>query len=204
MHIFSPPMLKFQFTPLREGRPRPVVQHFHHDAISIHAPPRGATRGAYPIRRLRLFQFTPLREGRPPEPLGRNATKAFQFTPLREGRHQRTGLPHFRRSISIHAPPRGATRHTHLHSCIGYISIHAPPRGATQNGNKLLHRDEFQFTPLREGRPRLNAPRIIRELISIHAPPRGATIIWIQCFLSANISIHAPPRGATTPRQLYY
>ena len=76
------------------------------------------------------------------------------------------------------------------------ISIHAPPRGAT----------------------RLNAPRIIRELISIHAPPRGATAFLVGSheldnfnsrpsargdqeeragFVIDNISIHAPPRGAT-------
>ena len=36
-------MVIFQFPPLREGRPCPVVQHLHHDAISIPAPPRGAT-----------------------------------------------------------------------------------------------------------------------------------------------------------------
>ena len=33
----------FQFTPLREGRPRPDAGAQHGRAISIHAPPRGAT-----------------------------------------------------------------------------------------------------------------------------------------------------------------
>ena len=35
------------------------------------------------------------------------------------------------RSISIHAPPRGATNQPPRVTRIGIISIHAPPRGAT-------------------------------------------------------------------------
>ena len=34
------------------------------------------------------------------------------------------------------------------------ISIHAPPRGATQCPARRDNRVVFQFTPLREGRPR--------------------------------------------------
>ena len=55
------------------------------------------------------------------------------------------------------------------------ISIHAPPRGATllrlgMNGDEF----KFQFTPLREGRH--DKPFWgVCEAISIHAPPRGAT-----------------------------
>ena len=39
-------------------------------------------------------------------------------------------------NISIHAPPRGATR---LAGCVenrAFISIHAPPRGATRKKEK--------------------------------------------------------------------
>ena len=60
------------------------------------------------------------------------------------------------------------------------ISIHAPPRGATHelhNGNA----DEiFQFTPLREGR-RLDYDQFRLYIrISIHAPPRGATSVGVS------------------------
>ena len=102
--------------------------------------------------------------------------KKFQFTPLREGRHPRAPrvlLPHHfnsrpsargdnssdemigDKSISIHAPPRGATCvRVWLEKCSS-ISIHAPPRGATFRLQRDYH----------------------GALISIHAPPRGAT--WI-------------------------
>ena len=57
------------------------------------------------------------------------------------------------RLISIHAPPRGATRAALPVACVVPISIHAPPRGATDGG----------------------VARRNRRVISIHAPPRGAT-----------------------------
>ena len=97
----------FQFTPLREGRPHPGARRFHF-SISIHAPPRGATRYEVTDAASGEFQFTPLREGRPnafstlsvlvyfnsrPSARGDGASSSstggaalFQFTPLREGR----------------------------------------------------------------------------------------------------------------------
>ena len=83
-------------------------------------------------------------------------------------------------TISIHAPPRGATHKFRTGYAVDYvISIHAPPRGATA----CL---------------RLPCDCII---ISIHAPPRGATLRLIQIHQRRLISIHAPPRGATPPNQ---
>ena len=55
---------------------------------------------------------------------------SFQFTPLREGRPQVAFYVAYEDSISIHAPPRGATSCTS--GSVGYML--------------------FQFTPLREGR----------------------------------------------------
>ena len=79
-------------------------------------------------------------------------------------------------SISIHAPPRGATMA--LATCLagsGHISIHAPPRGATRARMIVAPLVLFQFTPLREGRPQPACPLSLPLSISIHAPPRGAT-----------------------------
>mgnify|MGYP007095934489 FL=1 len=57
--------VRFQFTPLREGRHRRHASRQPRDVISIHAPPRGATCvSAALCAALSLFQFTPLREGR--------------------------------------------------------------------------------------------------------------------------------------------
>ena len=120
--------------------------------ISIHAPPRGATRAIRAIlqsqdfnsrpsargdarspgktRRVPLFQFTPLREGRPRDALHGAKPGQFQFTPLREGRRAQ------------HRPVRTVLE----------ISIHAPPRGATKSWTCWDGLTQFQFTPLREGR----------------------------------------------------
>ena len=104
----------------------------------------------------------------------------------------------FADTISIHAPPRGATILSFFDmggeedfnsrpSARGdlrrksqaspfRISIHAPPRGATHG----LHASDSALC------------------ISIHAPPRGATRdSWGNQRKQDVISIHAPPRGAT-------
>ena len=138
------------------------------------------------------------------------STQAFQFTPLREGRPYNSRDHAILSSISIHAPPRGATRLNSSKStpltdfnsrpsargdqprfekqATFSISIHAPPRGATKW--KILCS--------------------IPSPISIHAPPRGATFNRLGVFLGRHISIHAPPRGATksvkwfAPRTAYF
>ena len=99
--------------------------------ISIHAPPRGATADAFFFAQFYKFQFTPLREGRPEKSLEKKKSISFQFTPLREGRLIASG------KISQNQ----------------LISIHAPPRGATKLPSASVKYSEFQFTPLREGRP---------------------------------------------------
>ena len=122
-------------------------------SISIHAPPRGATRTENPPCCRLLFQFTPLREGRHPN------INSFLATVR----------------ISIHAPPRGATRWRRNEVSARRISIHAPPRGATMPPKFVTNPVLFQFTPLREGRPSFSRYFRIARTISIHAPPRGAT-----------------------------
>ena len=101
---------KFQFTPLREGRP------FQSPQLCVSFP----------------FQFTPLREGRHfltfPDLHGRGL---FQFTPLREGRRawRVLGLleSHFNSRPSARGDKRRGRRRKQ-----SPISIHAPPRGATR------------------------------------------------------------------------
>ena len=145
---------QFQFTPLREGR-LDVRSFAVRGKISIHAPPRGATPMVKASVSPAGFQFTPLREGRRCACGVVRGMTIFQFTPLREGRQRVLDVPRCAYEISIHAPPRGATASFLRRLLWRDISIHAPPRGATfaiPNGG--YRAKAFQFTPLREGRPR--------------------------------------------------
>ena len=99
------------------------------DFISIHAPPRGAT---FPRSSrwwtLRHFNSRPSARG-DYKALTTYSPTTFQFTPLREGRLEGAEL-----------------------SAVISISIHAPPRGATPRFRCSTTCCLFQFTPLREGR----------------------------------------------------
>ena len=122
---------KFQFTPLREGRP--------------------AARATVSIT-TNAFQFTPLREGRRQSNSSAAISAVFQFTPLREGRPS-TCSP-TRKSSYFNSRPsaRGDLLWLSDNVCPANfnsrpsargdceergsgnrqdISIHAPPRGAT-------------------------------------------------------------------------
>ena len=230
----------FQFTPLREGRParrrvprprcnfnsRPSARgdaiynkaDFQYARISIHAPPRGATKRDGEKKEHIVFQFTPLREGRQSRQASSGSAWTFQFTPLREGRLEQTGLKKGE-LISIHAPPRGATFPWRL-QCGAFlfqftplregrpnplmisfsrsISIHAPPRGATVADFSLVDEEEqFQFTPLREGRLLGNGVELEDDAFQFTPLREGRPGLALVVWLHRRISIHAPPRGAT-------
>ena len=145
----------FQFTPLREGRPAFARRRKTPYIISIHAPPRGATRlSAHSAILAFHFNSRPSARG---DALRKSQCERFQ-------------------PISIHAPPRGATTLLVCNRITVEISIHAPPRGATRGFAKLIAAGQFQFTPLREGRPHRSSQQTQQTDISIHAPPRGATM----------------------------
>ena len=232
---------EFQFTPLREGRlrrrhpqkrladfnSRPSARGDVHgvcwgywNLISIHAPPRGATtlQPATPPRC--VFQFTPLREGRhvpdqPAEPVPHfNSRPSARGDPILSalfipetisihapprGATLAGGREKRRFIISIHAPPRGATVYGYNDVQNPSISIHAPPRGATWNVSASAIMLVFQFTPLREGR-RADVGDEHFLAISIHAPPRGATRPFVGAFLLRNHFNSRPSaRGDTSP-----
>ena len=193
----------FQFTPLREGRPRCGVVCCQILQISIHAPARGATMRRRPRSAWRYFNSRPCERGDAYESgymagrlisihaPARGATgparrsrpnPLFQFTPLREGR---PGRPRFRRwglyfnsrpcergdvdllcalgsvcEISIHAPARGATSGG-SHHLVGTANFNSRPceRGDLRRQPPPGRHSQFQFTPLREGRP------VLRDLM---------------------------------------
>ena len=131
------PSIKFQFTPLREGRP---------------------TRRAKRLDGI-LFQFTPLREGRlnavqyehsqdyfnsRPSARGdafpgvrESGRREFQFTPLREGRRCSTRITSSPTYFNSRPSARGDTNDFVTFLCVS-ISIHAPPRGATAKDMQFL------------------------------------------------------------------
>ena len=172
---------------------------FPNSLISIHAPPRGATRTS---RR------------RKPE-------KHFNSRPSARGDTSPDTTTGRDNHISIHAPPRGATLQARRAS--GGLS-HFNSRPSARGDIKNCHTApaiKFQFTPLREGRRARRCPARLHPLdfnsrpsargdrrsaaasndchaISIHAPPRWATCGAPDTVTFRFISIHAPPRGATT------
>ena len=236
--------MAFQFTPLREGRHRKKMRkralHDFNSRPSARGdglqcgiilsgqtfqftPLREGRRAQYWFPVPEVFQFTPLREGRH-VPVGLRLTaRIFQFTPLREGRPSRTGANPGAEAISIHAPPRGATRsadaarHTpnfnsrpsargDRYRAASYsarkISIHAPPRGATVWLDEEPLDWPFQFTPLREGRRQPGGKRRNTHDFNSRPSARGDKSPG-RTPGGSHISIHAPPRGATHPRETF-
>ena len=127
------------------------------------------------------------------------ATSYFNSRPSARGDDSVYAIRAMLETISIHAPPRGATQRLAKVAFGAVISIHAPPRGATRShrGRKESPRN-FNSRPSARGDGSTYAALCALGYISIHAPPRGAT----DCDYHGRgdgsvISIHAPPRGAT-------
>ena len=165
--------------------------------ISIHAPPRGATRIACgATAQAEHFNSRPSARGDSTRFLCFAHQFYFNSRPSARGDDNRRHASGQSR-ISIHAPPRGATRRQPLVLVALQISIHAPPRGATTEGKSVSGMSpHFNSRPSARGD---SSPVTLgmASCISIHAPPRGATQTYIGYAWYEGISIHAPPRGAT-------
>ena len=134
------------------GATRRCDERLEAHPISIHAPPRGATSiRAGCTSSASAFQFTPLREGRLDDVMNALKPILFQFTPLREGRHVSDEGVRVHFYFNSRPSARGDSC-TSISSVLFTISIHAPPRGATQLIGIGCGSSIFQFTPLREGR----------------------------------------------------
>ena len=166
--------------------------------ISIHAPPRGATRGRSRSAPPRHFNSRPSARGDAGINTPDDITKLFQFTPLREGRHTECHTMAQADFISIHAPPRGATNTISRLSRHRHFNSRPSARGDTDSARVTGKALVFQFTPLREGRPQNEI--CLRPVTGFQftplreGRPLHATLIGTNRF----ISIHAPPRGATS------
>ena len=120
-----------------------------------HFNSRPSARGDYKTQIIESsngkFQFTPLREGRPKGGEYYGQRRTFQFTPLREGRP----LAKFRilcYTISIHAPPRGATvlRRGQL-IWLGDFNSRPSARGDADFGRGLVDTYHFNSRPSARG-----------------------------------------------------
>ena len=151
------------------ARPRRV------QAVSIHAPARGATMTVMTAPGFAMFRSTPPHEGRPSGCSPATSTGGFDPRPRTrgDGPHQ---VPESNAEVSIHAPARGATRPVDRayarRTCFdprprtrgdptracpldrAAVSIHTPARGATPNRYGLAFlAASFRSTPPHEGRP---------------------------------------------------
>ena len=230
----------FQFTPLREGRLRvhePVEQH---RPISIHAPPRGATRLAEDFGiRVDISIHAPPRGATFCITKSSYSQNYFNSRPSARGDAHADALPVVQVYFNSRPSARG-DRVNQKGGCLpvyfnsrpsargdigqnaeerrGTISIHAPPRGATRLQTARRGADTFQFTPLREGRrgalrlrmqpndfnsrPSARGDRECAVLRGERAefqftPLREGRLAAATGYIGQGISIHAPPRGAT-------
>ena len=187
----------FQFTPLREGRPADGAAPSAASIISIHAPPRGATKSTGSGRARFPFQFTPLREGRLPPATPRWQAEYFNSRPSARG-DEIAEKQDMSAGISIHAPPRGATLTSKGMQEKLAISIHAPPRGATDfHGCPCRLFCYFNSRPSARGDIAAEAATVRPYYFNSRPSARGDAAEKVAVNALSGISIHAPPRGAT-------
>ena len=100
---------RFQFTPLREGRPFEQMANAIPYIISIHAPPRGATGLAADMASFyNLISIHAPPRGATSCKFSNVLARNFNSRPSARGDSESARL-YARSNISIHAPPRGAT-----------------------------------------------------------------------------------------------
>ncbi len=124
-------------------------------AVSIHAPARGATHGTSGEVRMGSSFYPRSREGSDPGSRGIGATANLFLSTLPRGER------------------RGVQRHDRAARS---VSIHAPARGATACLSMTLPAASCFYPRSREGSDFHEAGQLLHELgVSIHAPARGAT-----------------------------
>ena len=101
------------------------------------------------------------------------------------------------RTVSIHAPARGATPHSRDLTPASLVSIHAPARGATAHQTyRRIIADGFNPRPCARG----DRTSIVQSCDSPSFNPRpcarGDRNVQIN-YSHDRVSIHAPARGAT-------
>ena len=165
----------FQFTPLREGRLKTEAIHRFMWVISIHAPPRGATKARLATAWHPYFNSRPSARGDPPLTQRRKPSK-FQFTPLREGRPL-SGSRHPQPENFNSRPSARGDGYAQLKpQGTSYFNSRPSARGDAADLQKKEDAEYFNSRPSARGDDESDKHK--RSLfISIHAPPRGATCL---------------------------
>ena len=153
-----------------------------YNLISIHAPPRGATadvRGGLSLMDISIHA----------PPRGATAASArtgdrfAHFNSRPSARGDRTppkSLCIVGTYFNSRPSARGDGLAADMASFYNLISIHAPPRGATTQTRYTLANDEFQFTPLREGR---HQPATSKSIVDVFqfTPLREGRRALLRC-----------------------
>ena len=166
--------------------------------VSIHAPTRGATRPC-PQRGPRGTGFNPRAH------TGRDTANPRRLVPLlcfnpraHTGRDVGAASNNFNQALFQSTRPHGARHDAVVKIREKSVSIHAPTRGATAQGAVALFAGEFQSTRP-HGARRLLPFSIV--FISMRFNPRahtGRDLGLAHILVMRWVSIHAPTRGATT------
>ena len=186
--------------------------------ISIHAPPRGATRKNVICLLTYTFQFTPLREGRREKRQSAEKTTYFNSRPSARGdmAEWQYVLPVW--NFNSRPSARGDRHGSTMPCIVAHFNSRPSARGdgglTTCGGMQYI----FQFTPLREGRQDtavLDTKQLLFQFTPLRegrriVAGRSCTKPYFNSRPSARgdpkegkemsefvISIHAPPRGAT-------
>jgi len=210
----------FQSTRPRGARPVQGAKTYEHQAVSIHAPARGATKDWPDLFRQILFQSTRprgarLSRGQKPmnikqfqstrprgarRPCGRFGGLCMLFQSTRpRGARLGTGVGRYSVIlVSIHAPARGATTHK-SHPTLNKSGFNPRARAGRDFIREFMGRDDALF---QSTRPR-GARRSRLILIGIRHcfNPRARAGRDVQHAVAPDaandVSIHAPARGAT-------
>ena len=148
-------------------------------------------------RKTSLFQFTPLREGR--RGRRRNARMAgryFNSRPSARGDNVRTWSNWDGTSISIHAPPRGATADAvRGRESRHYFNSRPSARGDVLQATTSETEQTFQFTPLREGRRDCGEAGYVRWHFNSRPSARGDVTAKVYDDYVANFNSRPSARG---------
>ena len=163
------------------------------EAVSIHAPARGATRTCRRLAVAERFNPRPRAGGDHAELFIRPAEKVSIHAPARGATNARLAGEQDA-DVSIHAPARGATTVPDL-STTGVTGFNPRPRAGGDLKGMSARRRLSCFNP----RPRAGGDPsptrgTSRECVSIHAPARGATL-YEQASSTLTWFQSTPPRG---------